>query len=68
MLVHGDLPTLKPAAGEVLIRVLAAGLNWPDHYLREGTVTRDLVLPHVLGSDAAGCRRSSSSGYHEEAR
>jgi NADPH:quinone reductase-like Zn-dependent oxidoreductase len=37
-----------------LVRVLAAGLNRLDHYLREGSVTRDLKLPHVLGSDAAG--------------
>lgn len=44
----------EPRAGEVLIRVLAAGLNRLDHYLREGSVTRDLALPHVLGSDAAG--------------
>lgn len=35
----------EPRAGEVLIRVLAAGLNRLDHYLREGSVTRDLALP-----------------------
>lgn len=49
-----DLPTPEPGPGEVLVRVLAAGLNRLDHYLREGSVTRDLALPHVLGSDAAG--------------
>lgn len=43
-----------PKADEVLIRVLAAGLNRLDHYLREGSVTQDIPFPHVLGSDAAG--------------
>jgi NADPH:quinone reductase-like Zn-dependent oxidoreductase len=53
VLGYGDLPTPEPGPGEVLVRVLAAGLNRLDHYLREGSVTRDLKLPHVLGSDAA---------------
>src|SRR5262245_21893222 len=42
-----------PRAGEILLRVMAAGLNRIDHYLREGSVTRDLTFPHVLGSDAS---------------
>jgi NADPH:quinone reductase len=49
-----DVATPEPKAGEVLVRVQAAGLNRLDHYLREGSVTRDLKLPHVLGSDAVG--------------
>jgi len=49
-----DVATPNPGPGEVLVRVLAAGLNRLDHYLREGSVTRDLKLPHVLGSDASG--------------
>lgn len=53
VLVSGNVPTPQPGPGEVLVRVLAAGLNRLDHYLREGSVTRDLKLPHVLGSDAA---------------
>jgi NADPH:quinone reductase-like Zn-dependent oxidoreductase len=58
----GDLPTPEPGAGEVLVRVLAAGLNRLDHYLREGSVTRDLKLPHILGSDAAGVVESIGEG------
>lgn len=49
-----DVAPPAPKADEVLIKVLAAGLNRLDHYLREGSVARDLKLPHVLGSDAAG--------------
>lgn len=49
-----DLPMPSPRGGEIVIKVLAAGLNRLDHYLREGSVRRDLALPHVLGSDAVG--------------
>src|SRR5215813_12767242 len=45
-------PQVKP--GHVLIKILAAGINRLEHYLREGSYSRSLKLPHVLGSDAAG--------------
>jgi NADPH:quinone reductase-like Zn-dependent oxidoreductase len=48
------LPRPKPGAGELLIRVEAAGLNRLDHYIREGGVNPNLTFPHVLGSDAVG--------------
>ena len=54
VLTYEDLETPKPRAGHVLVKVLAAGVNRLDHYLREGSVTRDIPLPHVLGADAAG--------------
>ncbi len=47
-----DTPTPKP--GNVLIKVLAAGLNRLDHYLREGAIVPDLPFPHILGVDAVG--------------
>jgi NADPH:quinone reductase-like Zn-dependent oxidoreductase len=43
----------RPGQGEVLVKVLAAGVNRIEHYLREGTIA-PLGFPHVLGSDAAG--------------
>src|SRR5512134_1458118 len=43
----------RPGPGEVLIKVLAAGINRIEHYLRAGSVV-PLGFPHVLGSDAAG--------------
>jgi NADPH:quinone reductase len=49
-----EVATPKARTGWVVLKVLAAGVNRLDHYLREGSVTRDLALPHVLGSDAAG--------------
>lgn len=57
-----DVARPEPKAGEVLIRVLASGINRLDHYLREGSVTRDLKLPHVLGSDAAGIIEAIGEG------
>lgn len=53
VLTYGDLPTPVPGEGEVLVKILATGLNRLDHYLRSG-VRPDLPLPHVLGSDVAG--------------
>ncbi len=53
-LSYEDIPTPRPKPGLVLIKVLAAGLNRLDHYLREGSVMPTLPLPHVLGVDAVG--------------
>ena len=49
-----DVDTPKAKSGHIVIKVLAAGVNRLDHYLREGSITQDIPLPHVLGSDAAG--------------
>lgn len=57
-----QVPTPEPAADEVLIRIQAAGLNRLDHYLREGSVTRDLPLPRILGSDGAGVVERAPAG------
>jgi NADPH2:quinone reductase len=54
VLRYEEVPTPRARPGHVVIRVLAAGINRLEHYLREGSVTRDLALPHVLGSDAVG--------------
>jgi NADPH:quinone reductase len=54
VLRYEDVPTPQARPGHVVIRVLAAGVNRLEHYLREGSVTRDIALPHVLGSDAVG--------------
>ena len=54
VLKYEDIATPKPKPKHILVKVLAAGVNRLDHYLREGSVTRDIPLPHILGSDAAG--------------
>jgi NADPH2:quinone reductase len=42
----------QPAAGQVLVRIEAAGVNFIDTYLREGRYPA--TLPFVLGQEAAG--------------
>ena len=49
-----DVETPKPRPGHVLIKILAAGVNRLDHYIREGSIVPELPFPHILGADAAG--------------
>lgn len=49
-----EIPTLKPDAGQVLVRVRAAGVNPYDTYMRAGTYAIKPHLPYTPGSDAAG--------------
>ena len=49
-----DVPTPRPAANQVLVRVRAAGVNPYDTYMRNGTYAVKPPLPYTPGSDAAG--------------
>ena len=54
VLKYEDIETPTPKPGHILIKVLAAGINRFDHYIREGSVVPELPFPHILGADAAG--------------
>ncbi len=60
VLVYEDAPKPRPAAGEVLVRVRAVGLNPPDWYLREGYKALppewrpQVTFPVILGTDISG--------------
>ena len=54
MLSYGDAPTPEPAAGEVLIDVAAAGVNYPDVLIVQGKYQTKPPLPFVPGSEASG--------------
>jgi NADPH:quinone reductase-like Zn-dependent oxidoreductase len=59
---HGDLDVLEvkdvpePTCGpdEVVLKVLCAGLNHLDIWVRKGRPGAELKMPHILGSDAVG--------------
>ncbi len=54
VLGYEDIATPKPKPGHLLVKVLAAGVNRLDHYLREGSVVPALPFPHILGTDVVG--------------
>jgi NADPH2:quinone reductase len=49
-----EVPKPKPAAGQVLVRIHAAGVNPYDTYMRAGTYAIKPPLPYTPGSDGAG--------------
>ena len=53
-LKHEDIERPSPKPGHVLIKVLAAGVERLDHYIREGSIVPELPFPHILGADAVG--------------
>lgn len=62
VLKYDDVPTPQPAAGQVLVRVHAAGVNPYDTYMRSGTYAIKPPLPYTPGSDAAGEIESVGQG------
>lgn len=67
---HGDaevlqlinLPTPRPGAGEVLIKVAAAGVNYADIWQRKGGGPRPVQLPYVSGYEVAGTIEAVGEG------
>ena len=57
-----ELPTPKPAAGQVLVRIHAAGVNPYDTYMRTGTYAQKPALPYTPGSDGAGMIEAVGEG------
>jgi NADPH2:quinone reductase len=53
-----ELPRPEPAAGQVLVKIEAAGVNFIDTYLREGRYPAQ--LPFVPG--AGGCGDGRCTG------
>ena len=57
-----EVPTPRPAAGQVLVRVHGAGVNPYDTYMRAGTYAVKPALPYTPGSDAAGIIEAAGDG------
>jgi len=57
-----EVPTPKPAAGQVLVRIHSAGVNPYDTYMRAGTYAVKPSLPYTPGSDGAGVIEAIGDG------
>ena len=57
-----DVPEPSPAAGQVLVRVRAAGVNPVDTYIRSGVHAVKPALPYTPGLDAAGEVEAAGEG------
>src|SRR3982075_1079585 len=71
-----ELPVPEPAAGEVLIKVGRAGMNFADTHTRTNSYVQKATLPLVPGGEVAGVREDTgqrvvalvgSGGYAEYA-
>ena len=58
-----ELPQPEPKAGEVLVKIEAAGVNFIDTYLREGRYPSP--LPFIPGQEAAGTVAAVGDGVSE---
>jgi NADPH:quinone reductase len=63
-----EVPTPKPAADEVLVRINAAGVNPYDTYMRAGTYALKPSLPYTPGSDGAGFIEAVGEGVKKVKR
>jgi NADPH2:quinone reductase len=57
-----EVPALKPAAGQVLVRVHAGGVNPADTYARTGNYAVKPNLPYTPGTDGAGIVEAVGDG------
>ena len=57
-----DVPDPVAGAGQVVVRIHAAGVNPVDTYIRQGTYARKPALPYTPGSDGAGVVDSVGPG------
>lgn len=55
-----EIPIPEPGAGEVLVRVAAAGVNYIDTYHRSGLYK--VTLPYTLGQEGAGTVERGGGG------
>jgi NADPH:quinone reductase len=59
-----ELPTPQPQAGEVLIAIKAASLNFPDLLIVQNKYQMKPSLPFVPGSEYAGVVQAVGEGVH----
>src|ERR1044071_8476739 len=62
VLRYEEVEDPKPAAGQVLVRVGAAGVNPGDTYIKTGAPAVKPKLPYTPGLDAAGTVEAVGEG------
>jgi NADPH2:quinone reductase len=62
VMVVEDVPDLTPGAGQVLVRIQAAGVNPVETYIRSGNYAIKPALPYTPGTDGAGVVEAVGSG------
>jgi len=65
VIATADVPRPEPSAGQVLVRVKAAGVGPWDALIREGKAVVAPPLPLILGSDFSGMIEMAGSGVSE---
>ena len=60
-----DIPLPKPGPGEALVRIRAAGLNFADIYIRNGSYPAPISLPFTPGLEGAGVVEAVGEGLAE---
>ena len=59
-----EMPMPEPKAGEVRLRVLAAGVNFPDALIIQTKYQLQPALPFVPGTEVAGVVDAAGDGVH----
>ncbi|HMO11949.1 MAG TPA: quinone oxidoreductase [Actinotalea sp.] len=65
VLSFDELPEPEPGPGQVVVDLVAAGVNFIDTYRRAGRYP--MPFPHVVGSEGSGTVRAVGSGVSEVA-
>ena len=66
VLEFSELPTPKPAAGEILVKVHSVSVNRTlDLIVRAGNYPVKIQMPHILGVDPAGIVSEVGEGVAE---
>src|SRR5580765_4123974 len=67
VMIVEEVPDPRPAAGQVVVRVKAAGVNPADTYMRSGAYVVKPPLPYTPGSDGAGIIEAVGEGVTDVA-
>jgi NADPH2:quinone reductase len=59
---YEEIDTIHPGEGQVLVKIIAAGVNPVEAYIRSGSYARKPTLPYTPGADGAGIIEEVGAG------